>query len=127
MCIRDSPQPDSSLTCNAEESDSRIWLHVLYSAGDKKLVLSPDTDVYNIGLPLIAETNLDVIVRLSQFTSKDLRLLHMKALINAFTNDPDLAMIPKVQVPSTMQAVYVCTGCDFISFFHSLILSKWCL
>ena len=44
------PQSDSRLTCNAEESDSRIWLHVLNSAGEKKLVLSPDTDVYNIGL-----------------------------------------------------------------------------
>ena len=55
------PQHDSSLTCNAEESDSRIWLR-LNSAGDKKPVLSPDTDVYNIGLPLISETNLDTEV-----------------------------------------------------------------
>ena len=114
------PQPDSTLTCNAEESDSRIWLHVLNSAGENKLVLSPDTDVYNIGLPLIAETNLDVIVRLSQFNSKEPRLLHMKALIQAFTNDPDLATIHQSEIPLTMQVVYVCTGCDFISFFHGL-------
>ena len=71
-------------------------------------------------LPLIAETNLDVIVRLSQFNSKELRLLHMKALIQAFTNDPDLATIHQSEIPLTMQVVYVCTGCDFISFFHSL-------
>ena len=113
-------QPDSSLTCNTKESDSRIWLHVLNSAGEKKLMLSPDIDVYNIGLPLIANTNLDIIVRLSQFTSKELCLLHMKELIHAFTNDPDLATIPQQQIPSTMQTLYVCTGCDFISFFHGL-------
>ena len=86
----------------------------------KKLVLSPDTDVYNIGFPLIAETDLDVIVRLNRFTSKELCLLHMKRLIHAFTHDPDLTMIPELQIPSTMQTLYVCTGCDFISFFHGL-------
>ena len=33
------PQPDSCLMCNAEETDYRIWLHILNSAGEKKLVL----------------------------------------------------------------------------------------
>ena len=110
------PQPDSGLMCNAEESDSQIWLHVLNSAGGKKLVLSPDTDVYNIGLPLIAETNLDVIVRLNRFIMPS----PYKRLIHTFTHDPDLTMIPELQIPSTMQTLYVCTGCDFISFFHGL-------
>ena len=49
------PQPDDSLYCNAEESDTRIW----NSAGTKKLVLSPDTDVYHIGLPTVAGTDLE--------------------------------------------------------------------
>ena len=65
--------------CNAEENNYRIWLHVLNSAGEKKLVLSPGTDVYHIGLPHIVGTNLDVIVR--QFNCKELRLLHMQHLI----------------------------------------------
>jgi len=94
------PQPDSRLMCNTEETDYRIWLHALNSAGDKKLVLSPDTDVYHIGLSFVVGTDLDVIVRLSQFNSKELRLLHMQHLISAFTNDPDLAAIlrPLAQV-----------------------------
>ena len=58
------PQADSSLTCNVVMLMSRILKFgcVFNSAGDKKLALSPDTDVYTIGLPLISETNLDVIV-----------------------------------------------------------------
>ncbi len=52
------PIVDERLTSNAEESDTRIWLHVLHSAGTRKLVLSPDTDVYHIGLTIIAETQL---------------------------------------------------------------------
>ena len=92
--LNSPPQPDSSLTCNVDESDSRIWLRVFNSAGEKKLVLRPDTDAYTIGLPLISETNLDIIVRLSQFTSKEPCLLHMQRLHEAFKNDPDLAAIP---------------------------------
>ena len=55
-----------------------------------------------------------------QFTSKELRLLHMQRLLQAFNNDPDLATIPNSLIPSTMQAVYVCTGCDYVSIFHGL-------
>ena len=29
-----------------DESDARVWLHTRHSAGVKKLILSPDTDVY---------------------------------------------------------------------------------
>ena len=36
----------STLMCNAEESDIRVWLHVVHSAGYTKLLCSPDTDVY---------------------------------------------------------------------------------
>ena len=54
------PQPDDSLYCNAEELDTRIWLHAVNSAGTKKLVLSRDTDVYHIGLPIVAGTDLEL-------------------------------------------------------------------
>ena len=56
-----TPQCDSRLACNAEESDMRIWLHVIHSAGQKKLVLSPDTDVYHIGLPIVSQTMLECV------------------------------------------------------------------
>ena len=50
------PECDNTLACNAEESATRIWLHVINSAGTKKLVFSQDTDVYHnmvyIGKPI---------------------------------------------------------------------------
>ncbi len=50
MLITHQTEPivDERLTSNAEESDTRIWLRVFHSAGTRKLVLSPDTDVYHI-------------------------------------------------------------------------------
>ena len=116
----DSPKIDSRLTCNAEESDTRIWLHVVQSAGQRKLVISADTDVYHIGLPFVAGTNINVIVQLSSIASLELRLLDMQALITAFGNDSDLAGIPTSLLPLAMQVLYVCSGCDFVSFFHGL-------
>lgn len=97
-----SPECDHTLSCNAEESDTRIWLHVVNSVGTKKLVLSPDTDIYHIGLPIIAGTTLDVVVRLSPFSSLEHRLLDMQALILAFRNYPNLAGIDPNLVPSVI-------------------------
>ena len=111
------PEFDAILQSNAEEADTRIWLHVKSSAGRRKLVLSPDTDVYHIGLPIIAQTDLEVIVRLSSFSSLEHRLLDMQGLIKALINDPDLGTIQPSLLPSVIQMLYVCTGCDFISFF----------
>ena len=116
----DSPKVDNRLTCNAEESDTRIWLHVVKSTGERKLVISPDTDVYHIGLPFVAGTNINVIVQLSSIASLELRLLDMQALITAFGNDSDLAEIPTSLLPLAMQVLYVCSGCNFVSFFHGV-------
>ena len=111
-----TPHCNSRLACNAEELDMRIWLHVIHSAGQKKLVLSPDTD----GLPIVSQTMLEVNVCLSSFSSLELCILDMQALISAFRNDPDLATIPPSLLPSAVQVVHVCTGCDFVSFFNGL-------
>ena len=115
-----NPQTDQNLYCNAEESDTRIWLHTIHSYGTKKLILSPDTDVYHIGLPVIATTDLDVLVQLSSFTSVELSLLDIQALKQAFINDPDLASIPTSVIGDIIQTLYVSTGCDFISFFTGI-------
>ena len=116
VSFNQNPKSDPCLQCNAEESDTRIWLHTW----QQKLILSPDTDVYHIGLPVIAQTNLNVIVQLSSFSSIELRLLDLQALISAFNNDPHLASVPSTLIPKVFQTVYVSTGCDFVSFFTGI-------
>ena len=116
-----NPQTDQNLYCNAEESNTQIWLHTIHSYGTKKLILSLDTDVYHIGLPVTATTDLDVLVQLSFFTSVELSLLDIQALKRAFMNDPDLASIPTSVIGDIIQNLYiVSTGCDFISFFTGI-------
>ena len=49
---------------NAEEADTRVWLHVTHSAGNRKHIFSPDTDVYHIGLTNAFIASDDIIILL---------------------------------------------------------------
>ena len=101
--IRDGiPQPNPLLTCNAEETATRLWFHCKQSTSDNILILSPDTDIYHIGLPLNHGTK-DIIIRTNTYNSKDLCFLHLPSLINALNCDPDLSsvqssLLPQVQM-----------------------------
>ena len=102
-----------ALRSNAEESDTRIWLHVKHSAGLKKLIQSPDTDTYNVGLPFVTP-QMEVIVQLSHPGD---RHLHLYTLIDLLNRDPELTSLSKEHRTWIMQCLYVCTGCDYVSFF----------
>ena len=87
------------------------------------MLYSPDTDVYNIGLPIIQELpSLEVYIELKpKGRRKDShRYLHLNKLIHALRSDPDLAQVPLEQRPSVVQAVYIVTGCDYISYFKGI-------
>ena len=57
-------QSDPQLTCHVEESDTRIIrLHTINSHGLNKLILSSDTNVYHICLPIVAGTNLTLLYK----------------------------------------------------------------
>ena len=88
-----SPQPDPAYSCNAEETDTMLWLHVKGTNCSNVLVLSPDTDVYMIGLPLQCTHMKDIIVQISDINSRELKLLYLKRLIAALCNDSDLANV----------------------------------
>lgn len=111
------PACDNTLTCNADESDTRIWLHVMNSSGINKLVLSPDTDVYHIGLRIVSLSHVHVIVKLSPFNTVQHRYLDLRRLNHALSNDPDLASLCRSQIPAVIQKLFICPGCDFVSFF----------
>ena len=93
-----------------------LWLHALRSEGTRKLVCSPDTDVYHIGLPLLGHT-VDVIVQLSSYTSIERRYLHLNKLRTALNTDPDLATTQHETRSKLLQSLFICTGCDYTSFF----------
>ena len=114
------PQPEPDLFSNAEETDSRIWLHAEKTSKNKILVLSPDTDVYHIGLPLHCATAKEILIQLSPVNSRELKTLNITSFISALKNDPDLAEVDSELLPKIMQTIYISTGCDYVSFFSYL-------
>ena len=104
---------------DADESDTRIWIHAQHSTGSKKYILSPDTDVYHIGLPLILSTE-EIIIQLSRPSDKELNLLNLHIFVDLLRRDPDLAHISSHTIPMIVQALFVSTGCDYISFFSGI-------
>ena len=109
---------------NADEADSRVWLHCIHSSGTRKLIFSPDTDIYHIGLTIprtdTCMSDVQIIVQLSKSYKDSPRFVDLSALCNAIERDPDLSDIQEDFRCQSLQSVYVSTGCDYISFFVGL-------
>jgi len=110
--------PVPELTCNAE-ADTRVLLHIKQAGGPRKLVYSPDTDVYHIGLTNIDLNGDEITIQLSTIGRK-LKLLHLNLLCASLNSDPALHSIP--DCVKLLQTLYIATGCDFTSFFRPVIL-----
>ena len=97
--------------------DTQLWLHVRNTQYNNVLILSPDTDV---GLPLQSIKEKDVIVQVSTYSTRELRLLNLSNFISALQNDPDLAHVNPSVLAKVMQTIYVVTECDYISSFSQI-------
>lgn len=90
-----SPEPDPVFSCNGEETDTMIWLHATKTHCSKITVLSADTDVYMIGLPLKCSLDKISLYKLVISIQGKTKLLSLKNMIVAIQNDPDLQLFPK--------------------------------
>jgi hypothetical protein len=59
------------------------------------------------------------VVQINPYHTRELRLLHLTRLITALETDPDLGKIGS-DLPLILQALYVASGCDYISFFSRI-------
>ena len=114
------PEPSPEYRSNAEEADFRIWRHATQSISSQILIYSPDTDVYNIGLPLVGKTDKEYIIQLNVPHAHEQKFLHLNNFVKALSSDPDLASLNRDKLANTFQTLFVCTGCDYISYFKSL-------
>jgi len=113
--------PALNLFGNAEEADTRIWLHASKCDAKKLLIFSPDTDTYHIGMTATAVNLINKEVMLQINTpGSPLRLLSLHGLADAVSRDPEMCDIPHEDRLATLQALYVLTGCDFTSFFTQI-------
>lgn len=119
--VDSTKDPRPTLWTNADEADLCVWLHCIHSEGQRKLIFSPDTDIYHVGMTvmsLIPDTQ--VIVQLSQNHSDGGRFLCLNTLLDALSNDPAIADIPPMLRPQALQSLYISIGCDYVSFFMGI-------
>ena len=108
--------------CKQKETDTRLWVHVKQTEYTRILVISPDTDVYHIGLPLVSNTlNKEVVIKVSPINSKEMKFVNIPALNSALCTDPDLAGLNATELPQILQTLFVCTGCDYIHIIFQWI------
>ena len=115
-----SKQERNDLPTNADEADLRVWLHCVKAAGVCKLVYSPDTDIYHIGLTIVGELQECDVVQLSKYTDDRARYLHINKMMTVQTNDSDISEVPLEERPQVIQSIYVATGCNYTSFFNGI-------
>ena len=84
---------------------------------DPTIIVSPDTDVYHIGLALPCVTQKQVLLQMSTVNSHQLNLT---AYVQALGNDLDLAHLDPIILPQVFQTLYPASGCDYISFFSQV-------
>jgi len=113
-------QPDPEFSSNAEETDTRIWLHATKTNCTRILIMSTDTDVYHIGLPMRCMLDKEIVVQISQLSDHKLKIMNMKNLLCALEKDPDLASVSRATLPKVLQCLFICTGCDYVSFFSGI-------
>ena len=92
-CVTSSGEKLScpQLWTNADVADLCVSLHCVHSAGRRKLIFSPDTDVYHADLtvvPLLPEA--EIIVQLSNTFKEGSKFLHMNHLLLAIRSYLDL-------------------------------------
>lgn len=108
------PNVTQHYASNSPEADMRVWRHALQTLCKKILIYSPDTDVFNIGLTLLKPGCYYIIqINLPQYPPQ---YVYVNKLLHAFETDPDLATVQRNKLGSIIQQLYVCTGCDYVSY-----------
>ena len=106
---------------NSEEADCRIWRHATCCSVNNVLIYSPHTNVYNIGLHYLSTaSSKQYIIQINVINAISKEYIFLNHLHTAFFNDPDLSSIVKPNLLNTLQTLFICTGCDFVSFFKQI-------
>ena len=119
LCVDEvSAEQPKQYHSTAEEADIRIWRHAMQCQGDNILIYSPDTDVYNIGLGFLNQNpTTTYTIQLNVPHSDQKKYININNLKVALMKDLDLSNLPQDQLSIILQTLFICTGCDYISYF----------
>ena len=65
-------------------------------------------------------TSKQLVVQINVLHATEKRYLHLNNLYLALQKDPDLASLPRNDLGVIVQSLFICTGCDFVSYFKTI-------
>uniref|UniRef100_A0A1X7SK26 Tesmin/TSO1-like CXC domain-containing protein n=1 Tax=Amphimedon queenslandica TaxID=400682 RepID=A0A1X7SK26_AMPQE len=60
------------------------------------------------------------IVKISAYSAIEASFIDLNSFHHALINDPDLASVPRTCLANILQTLFICTGCDYVSFFKKV-------
>jgi hypothetical protein len=104
---------------NHVEGDTMVLLHATKYANHSSPVViqSTDTDIIHVALPLVKKyKDLHLILHVTESVTLNM-YIDLKRLIESLARCSDFQNFEKEYIPRELQALYVCSGCDYVSFF----------
>ena len=92
----------------------------MYRKLNNAKILSPDTDLYIISLPLPSIQEKEIIIQISTYSARESKFLHLSGLVSTLRNNPDLTLICPNILLQVFQMIYATTGSDYTSFFSEI-------
>ena len=105
---------------NHVEADSMVFLHAVNCDPNNApiLIFSIDTDILFIGLRFVCEyPDRNFIVHYKASAGMN-NYVDLNSLLDLMSMNSALHTFDKCQIADEMQALYVCSGCDYVSFFN---------
>ncbi|XP_071951903.1 uncharacterized protein [Antedon mediterranea] len=108
----------SEYTSSHEEGDSRVWLHFAKTSCKSVVIYSPDRDTFHVGLPVVKKADKKAVVQLRASRGDNLYLC-VNSLLSSLSDDLSLQALGDAvsDVPEYLQVLFICSGCDYVSFF----------
>jgi hypothetical protein len=105
---------------NHVEADTMMFLHAVNCAhsSDPIVIYSSDTDIMHIGLLIVNKyPNIHLIVHFKASAGQNL-YVDLNELLHLLSMDIELRLIDPKHLPSEIQSLFICSGCDYVSFFR---------
>ena len=107
-----------SMKNNHVEGDTLVYLHAVSSKYSKVLIYSPDSDVFFIGLPIAEKLREKTFIIQLKQSKYDQEYFNMSLFCETVKKTNSLRNVPSGNIASILQSLFICTGCDYISFFR---------
>jgi hypothetical protein len=120
----DASEEDSPLDpfCNNHlEGDTMLYLHAVNSfhSNSPVVLYSIDTDIMQIGLPMVSKyPDRHFIVHFKEGAAENM-YVDLNMLLDDMCKNNDLRVFNKATIARELQVLYICSGCDYVSFFNN--------